>query len=103
MTTDIGPGDVVSARAPATYNDAPIPPGTRTVVVALGPDGQRTEPHCCKLARRPDRGLVLKDFPMGDDSTWCPCVWRKIGGSQADTVARFRESLNVRSPGKVVA
>jgi hypothetical protein len=46
-------------------------------------------------------GLVLQEYPLpeayGSTWQWCACGWRKVGGSQADTVRRFVEELN-RAP-----
>lgn len=38
-------------------------------------------------------GLRLAEFPLAPYVLWCPCEWRKIGGSQADTVAQFAGHL----------
>lgn len=93
MSEDIGPGDVVEAWGiPGNI----IPDGTRAIVTEIGPEPDFVG-HQCHLAWA--RGLKLLEFPTSDPNIyWCPCVWRKVGGSRSDTVHHFAEDLNAKQP-----
>lgn len=89
MTTDIGKGDVVVA----VYNmkQHGVLAGDRDIVAQVV-DGIGICRHC---AQAKTRGLILEKHPLTQRGAWawCLCGWRKVGGSQADTVALFAPYL----------
>lgn len=93
---EIGPGDVVEATRdlPAQFGDTVIcvaPKGARAVVLGVsGPGWCNCRPDCC--------GLDLEGWPLPRHMHWCPCGWRKVGGSQVDTVRQFEDALRQCSP-----
>ncbi len=88
MSDDIGPGDVVEA----VINDGPVKVGDRTTVVEISIFSNYTT-CICGLS---GVGMRLRDFELPNPTwRWCPCGWRKIGGSRADIVRRFAEDLTV--------
>lgn len=99
MSGELGKGDVVVA----TTDQEPFPPwyeyhvtkGDRGIVSAVVTVRTRGVPGC--LCGSPF-GLKVEPFSLLDDLAWCACQWRKIGGSQADTVRRFAEDLNLGKP-----
>lgn len=103
MSSELGRGDVVCAiRDESAGGGCPlaIKSGDRVVVLEVR---ALPNPGClpCGICHDlPERGLAL-DLPFDPDESWglwCPCNWRKIGGSRADTVRRFAEDLQVSKP-----
>lgn len=99
MSTDLGKGDVVAAVSDLSVIGAWTATGRPYVVKA----GQRaivaetvhTAGACCTVCGRPPHlvGLKLEEYPLRPGVLFCPCEWRKIGGSEAETVARFAHHL----------
>lgn len=85
---DVGPGDVVEHL---------VTKG-RHVVHRIGAEASRCTRgiDACGLVSVPFYHATCPDIPR------CPHHWRKIGGSQADTVRRFAEDLTT-TPEVVVA
>lgn len=82
MSADIGPGDVMQH----------ISKGDRRVVLeVIVPRVPSLCPQCGQV-----NSWVLS--LSGKPTLSCPRVWRKLGGSKADTVLRFAEDLNVSEP-----
>jgi len=97
--SEIGVGDVLEARCDiAAFGGGPavVHKGDRATVIAIH-DMHRLD-HICMLVRRP-LGVSLREFPQRTPNAyWCPCRWKKIGGSRADTVRRFAEDLTPAKP-----
>lgn len=102
MSTDIGPGDCVEAKIEMWISKAwtapgqdgyVIHPGTRTVVVDLSP---KRHSICSTCGVRDQPGLLLTDYPLMPYVAFCPCEWRKIGGSKGEHVKQFAEYLRER-------
>jgi hypothetical protein len=92
MSDDIGPGDVVEALHGAHTRNW-WEAGDRAVVTAIHPSRKlpcgacgQYSPGFNSTARAPQYWLH------------CLCGWRKIGGSQAQTVSRFAEDLSPARP-----
>jgi hypothetical protein len=103
--TDLGKGDVVAAvqdlDVPARWTghgEYHVRVGQRAIVVEVRqPCG-----FCTRCGHKPDLvGLRLEEYPLVRGVLWCPCEWRKIGGSEADTVAQFAGYLKteILTPG----
>lgn len=93
MSDDIGPGDVVEAvkRMIGDRTNRPyVSVGQRAVVRSL-----LTTPPACRACKG-EESYILEG--ISSNLLFCVCGWRKIGGSQADTIRRFAEDLNVRLP-----
>jgi hypothetical protein len=99
MTADLGKDDVVEAigdmhvvalwTAPG-MGDYQIDAGQRATVVEV----RCVAGYCTRCGHQPDAaGLVLAEYPLIDRVRWCPCEWKKIGGSQADHVSQFAQHL----------
>lgn len=99
--TDIGPWDVVEAikdmsiTAPMTGGRGPyvIARGQRATVEKLITERSSI---CAVCGDTKGPGLLLVEYPLGQGIAWCPCEWRKIGGSQADHVRWFAEYLKAK-------
>lgn len=86
--TDIGIGDVVEATS--DMPDSGVSKGDRDIVRALWVG----EGICRGCGEFSGKGLVLAGHePAGGAVSWHTCGWRKVGGSQADTIRRIRERL----------
>lgn len=95
MADDIGVGDVVSAvRSERRLRTGWVVAGQRQVVLAIAV-GRSNQP--CGFCGQPFQGraLLALDLDPQGYGNWCPCGWRKIGGSRSDTVRRFAEDLNL--------
>ena len=91
MADDIGPGDVVER---VDLSDSVLC-GTRAIVLAvISP----SELDPCEACDKDGPGLVLSVPNAAGYEAWCIYHWRKIGGSQADTVRLFTEDLNIKAP-----
>ena len=89
---DIGPGDVVEAVRDVVGVDRQgvgfwISKGFRRVVSAVGLSG--ADPHQGCFSCGETKRFVQLENALEGEWLWCLCGFRKIGGSQADTVARF--------------
>ena len=92
--SDIGPGDVVERLTDHRYGL--VKAGERFVVERIGTATGRC-PACRDAACLHLRGVL----PSPGRDGWSPCKWKKIGGSQADTIRTFAEDLSVKPPQKV--
>lgn len=100
MADDIGPGDVVECTVSGS--------GVRRGALRLGGryvvEGA-SAPAYCMCGRNDKRhGILLAGLRSGSTTGgWCSYSFRKIGGSQADTVRRFAEDLTPATPETVDA
>lgn len=99
MSDDIGKGDVVVARSNLAVGcqwtapgrgDYHIQAGQRAVVEAV----RKARGTCSNCTCTDLSGLRLVEYPLVEYAMWCPCEWKKLGGSQADTVAQFSAALS---------
>ena len=104
MSDDLGPGDVVEAVydiCSRGRRDCLARKGFRTlveeVVTRVSPDA------CVACGTSPEVALVLVGVDAGPGHGWCPCGWKKIGGSKDQTVSLFAGHLNTKSREKVDA
>lgn len=93
MADDIGPGDVVEAIRDASAPEfgVSVHRGDRHMIAAVEDVPARYS--VCRLCNDPLAQALhfTDDAPM--NFLHCSCIWRKIGGSRAETVRRFAEDL----------
>jgi hypothetical protein len=99
MSADLGKDDVVEAIndmqvaalwTPPGVGDYQIAAGQRAIVVEV----MYAAGFCTRCGHQPDAaGLVLAEYPLIARVRWCPCEWKKIGGSKADHVSQFAQHL----------
>jgi hypothetical protein len=91
--TDLGKGDVVAAVHDVSvagvwtgHGDYNIKAGQRAIVEEV----RQCLGTCTGCSHKPAViGIRLVEYPLERWVLWCPCEWRRIGGSEADHVARF--------------
>lgn len=97
--TDLGKGDVVVAVSDMSVNSmwttGPGPYHIKTGDRAIVAEIVRTNGWCTGCGNKPanEVGLKLEEYPLRPGVFFCPCEWRKIGPSEAETVARFAHHL----------
>lgn len=89
MTDDIGPSDVVECIKDISSNRGPyeVPLGSRATVLETVRIERSERP--CQLCGNATNGFRLVEYPTPIQWIWCPCAWRKVGGSLEDTVRLF--------------
>lgn len=98
---DLGPGDVVEAthnvyRTEGVHAALVAVPGDRAVVVGI--INRNSHQVCGFCQTSPPIALLLDEPYPGIGRGWCPCGWRKIGGSREDTVRQFANDLDTEHP-----
>lgn len=86
MSDDIGVGDVVERIKGS-------PRRSRYVVAGVDP-GLWVCPYGCKYCS----SIWIDPDPIMNGRPYAACAFRKIGGSQTDTVRRFTEDLTPARP-----
>ena len=90
---DIGLGDVVEAIYDFAYFGVSM--GERHAVSEIVPNSGQ----CSECGGRDNDAFLLEAAPLfGAWVSWCPCGWRKIGGSKSDTIRQFENDLNTDHP-----
>ena len=97
--TDLGKGDVVAAvhdlDVPARWTDGHGPYAVRRGQRAIVAEVRICRGLCTQCGARPGgvAGLRLEEYPLASFVMWCPCEWRKLGGSLDEHVAQFASHL----------
>jgi hypothetical protein len=100
---DLGKGDVVEAihdvdvhpRWTDGHGFYAVRQGQRAIVEEV----RSCHGYCTDCGQRAGLvGLRLVEYPLAPFVLWCPCEWRKIGGSIDEHVAQFKAHLGAPAP-----